>query len=71
MLPPENTGNVRIESGTGNPVLGELEPEQPITRTKLVLLQKRTNVEIDTMGTDSAIRMFWDYFTFLVFHFIC
>ena len=42
ILPPENTGNIRIESGTGDPVLEELEPEQPITRTKLVEPQKKT-----------------------------
>ena len=30
------SGNVRIESGTGNPVLEELEPEQPIARMNLV-----------------------------------
>jgi hypothetical protein len=29
-------GNIRIESGTGNPVLEELEPEQPIARMNVV-----------------------------------
>ena len=45
IMSPESIGNVRVESGTGKPVLEELEPEQPITRTKLVEPQKKTNAD--------------------------